>query len=94
MSYHYPIDTTWSKQEIIDVVNFFSLVEQAYESQVECDILLAAYQKFKQIVPSKSEEKGCFADFQKASGYSSYHAVKKARETNGKTIKMDKGSPR
>jgi len=94
MSYHYPFDTTWGKQEIIDVVNFFTLVEQAYESQVERDILLAAYQKFKQVVPSKGEEKSYFADFQKASGYSSYHAVKKAREANSKTFRMNQGNPR
>lgn len=94
MSYHYPFEITWTKQEIIDVVNFFSLVEQAYESQAERDILLAAYQKFKQVVPSKGEEKSYFADFQKASGYSSYHTVKKAREAENKMIRMKQGTRR
>lgn len=54
MNYHYPLDDTWSKQEVIDVVNFFSLVEQAYEKQVKRDDFLAAYQKFKQVVDRKS----------------------------------------
>jgi uncharacterized protein YktA (UPF0223 family) len=88
VGYHYPIDTTWTKQEIIDVVVFFTLVEQAYEKEVDRDILIAAYRKFKQVVPAKSEEKNIFQEFQKASGYSGYHVVKKARETEGKTIRM------
>lgn len=92
MSYHYPIDTTWSKQEVIDVVSLFTLVEQAYELSVERDVFIAAYHKFKQIVPSKSEEKQLFAEFQKASGYSSYHVVKEARKTTEKMIKMNRGN--
>ncbi|MFB4167640.1 UPF0223 family protein [Virgibacillus sp. JSM 102003] len=88
MSYHYPLDETWSKEEIIDVVNFFSLIENAYEQQVEREELLAAYRRFKDIVPSKSEEKTYFADFEKASGYASYPVVKKARESEQKTIKL------
>lgn len=89
MSYHYPLDESWSKEEIIDVVNFFSMIEQAYEQQVKREELLAAYRKFKNIVPSKSEEKTYFADFEKASGYASYPVVKKARESEQKTIKLN-----
>ncbi len=89
MSYHYPLDESWSKEEIIDVVNFFALVEQAYEQHVKREELLAAYRKFKGIVPSKSDEKTYFADFEKASGYASYPVVKKARESEQKTIKLD-----
>lgn len=88
LNYQYPIDETWSKREIFDVIHFFNLIEKAYESSVERDSLLAAYQRFKEIVPSKSQEKIYFADFQKDSTYSSYHAVKKARDTNEKTIVM------
>ncbi|MFZ0474021.1 MAG: UPF0223 family protein, partial [Halobacillus sp.] len=44
MSYHYPIDEIyWTKEEIIDVVNFYSMVEQAYEKQVNRDDLLLSY---------------------------------------------------
>ncbi|MFC4556968.1 UPF0223 family protein [Virgibacillus kekensis] len=89
MSYHYPLDETWSKQEIIDVVNFFSTVERAYEQQVSRKDLLAAYTRFKQIVPSKSEEKALFAEFKNASGYACYPVVKKAREQDQEKIKMD-----
>ncbi|ARI77621.1 UPF0223 family protein [Halobacillus mangrovi] len=80
MSYSYPIDEIyWSKEEIIDVVNFYSMVEQAYEKSVSRDDLLLAYTRFKQIVPSKSEEKKLCGEFEKESGYSCYHTVKKAR---------------
>ncbi|QTM99287.1 hypothetical protein ERJ70_08200 [Sediminibacillus dalangtanensis] len=89
MNYSYPIEETWTKQEIIDVVNFYSLVEQAYESGVKRDDLMLAYTRFKQIVPSKSEEKQLCGKFEKESGYSCYRTIKKANEagTGGK-IKM------
>ncbi|MCA1012563.1 UPF0223 family protein [Halobacillus halophilus] len=90
MSYHYPIDEIyWTKEEIIDVVNFYSMVEQAYEKQVNRDDLLLAYTRFKQIVPSKSEEKKLCGQFEKESGYSCYRTVKKAKESAaGDKIKM------
>ncbi|WP_181348965.1 UPF0223 family protein [Thalassobacillus sp. CUG 92003] len=90
MNYTYPIDEVyWNKQEIIDVINFYSLVEQAYESSVNREELLLAYSRFKQIVPSKSEEKTLCGQFEKESGYSCYHAVKKARASeDGQKIKL------
>ncbi|WP_138415093.1 UPF0223 family protein [Aquibacillus sediminis] len=89
MNYSYPIDETWTKQEIIDVVNFFSMVEKAYETNVNRDDLLLAYTRFKQIVPSKSEEKQLCGKFEKGSGYSCYRTVKKAREKNqGEKLSM------
>ncbi|WP_096270027.1 UPF0223 family protein [Paucisalibacillus globulus] len=88
MNYSYPVDLSWSKDEIIDVIQFFSLVEQAYEKGIEREILLAGYRKFKQVVPSKSEEKKYFADFEKDSGYSSYQTMKKARDSESIIVKM------
>lgn len=89
MDYSYPIDEEyWSKEEIIDVVNFYSLVEKAYEQGVKREEFLLAYKRFKQIVPSKSEEKQLFKQFENASGYSPYHAVKKANAETGIEIKM------
>ncbi|TCT26928.1 uncharacterized protein YktA (UPF0223 family) [Melghiribacillus thermohalophilus] len=79
MEYHYPIDETWSKKEVIDVIHFFQMVENAYEKGVNRDDLLHSYTRFKQIVPSKSEEKKLCREFEKGSGYSCYHAVKRAR---------------
>ncbi|MCA0969422.1 UPF0223 family protein [Halobacillus litoralis] len=90
MSYSYPIDEQyWSKEEIIDVVNFYNLVEQAYEKGVNRDDLMIAYTRFKQIVPSKSEEKKLTSQFEKESGYSSYRTIKKAKESSpGDKVKM------
>ncbi|WP_339227562.1 UPF0223 family protein [Oceanobacillus sp. FSL K6-2867] len=88
MNYEYPIDEMWSTKEIIDVVNFFSLVEKAYENKVRREEILMLYRRFKQIVPSKSEEKKLFSAFEASSGYSSYHTVKRARDSSNDYIKM------
>ncbi|MEW9677845.1 UPF0223 family protein [Lentibacillus sp. L22] len=90
MNYHYPIDETWTKEEITDVVNFFTMIEKAYENNVKAADVMLAYHRFKQIVPSKSEEKRLFAEFKKASGYASYQVVKQAKATNG-TVTIQKG---
>lgn len=90
MGYHYPIDINWSKDEVIDVVSFLTMIEKAYESKVARDDVIAAYRKFKRVVPSKSEEKQILAQFEKESSYSGYHTIKKARESNQETISMKK----
>jgi uncharacterized protein YktA (UPF0223 family) len=88
MSYTYPFDSSWSKDEIVQVVQFFTLVEKAYETGIERDVLLDGYRKFKQVVPSKSEEKRFFAEFEKESGYSGYQVMKKAKEAVSPKIKL------
>ncbi|KGP72284.1 UPF0223 family protein [Pontibacillus yanchengensis] len=86
-AYNYPLDTEhWSTDEIIDVVNFYKLVEQAYEQGVKQDELMQAYTKFKQVVPSKSEEKKIGSQFEKESGYSLYRVVKEAKNNDSKEI--------
>ncbi|HLS61302.1 MAG TPA: UPF0223 family protein [Virgibacillus sp.] len=88
MAYSYPIEETWTTEEITDVVTFFSLIEQAYESSVDRKELLAAYRRFKAIVPAKNEERSYFSEFEQSSAYSSYHAVKKARNEKQDKISM------
>ncbi|WP_243290850.1 UPF0223 family protein [Bacillus sp. FJAT-47783] len=89
MDYSYPISHDWSTQEVIDVIKFFEYVEKAYEKGIKREDMLTVYRRFKEIVPSKSEEKKMFAEFQEESSYSSYHVVKKARESeDGTWIKM------
>ncbi|MYL32983.1 hypothetical protein GLW08_02310 [Pontibacillus yanchengensis] len=86
-AYNYPLDTEhWSTDEIIDVVNFYKLVEQAYEKGVKQYDLMQAYTKFKQVVPSKSEEKKLGSQFEKESGYSLYQIVKEARNTDSNEV--------
>lgn len=79
MEYQYPIDYHWSTDEIIDVVRFFELVEQGYEKGVSRDEFLNSYRRFKEIVPSKSEEKKICGEFEEMSGYSAYKIVQAAK---------------
>lgn len=89
MDYQYPIDHTWTTDEIIDVIQFFQYIENAYEKGISREMLMNSYRRFKEIVPSKSEEKKLFNQFEEESGYSSYQAVKKAKEASeDEKIKM------
>lgn len=91
VEYQYPMDMDWNKQEIIDVIGFFHCIEKAYEKGIDREILIAAYRRFKEIVPSKSEEKKFFREFEEVSGFSSYHVVKQAREAEeNRKIKMNR----
>ncbi|MEH7108016.1 UPF0223 family protein [Bacillus sp. JJ1764] len=91
MEYQYPIDYSWSTQEIVDVITFFEAVEKAYETGVERDQMLAAYRRFKEIVPSKAEEKSICNEFEDISGYSAYRTIKKSKESaSGDRIVMKK----
>ncbi|MFJ5761678.1 UPF0223 family protein [Neobacillus sp. NPDC093182] len=80
MEYQYPIDYHWTTDEIVDVIKFYEAVERAYEKGIERDDLMANYRRFKEIVPSKAEEKTLCGEFEEISGYSSYRAIKKAKE--------------
>ncbi|MBT2756167.1 UPF0223 family protein [Mesobacillus foraminis] len=88
MEYQYPIDHTWSTDEIIDVIRFFEGIEQAYEKGIDREALMAAYRRFKEIVPGKSEEKKIFNEFEEESGYSSYRTIKAAKELPAGKVKM------
>lgn len=79
-NYNYPLDINWSTDEITSVLHFLNQVEKAYESKVDANQLLVSYRVFKEIVPSKSQEKQIDREFEKSSGYSTYKAVQKAKE--------------
>ncbi|AKM18380.1 UPF0223 family protein [Geobacillus stearothermophilus] len=87
MGYSYPFSYDWSTQEIIDVIKFFTAVETAYERGMKREELMEIYRRFKEIVPSKSEENRLYAEFEKESGYSSYAVIKQMKEAkNGDWI--------
>ena len=91
MEYQYPIDLDWSTQEIVDVILFFECVEKAYESGVARDDLLNAYRRFKEIVPSKAQEKTVCGEFEVQSGYSPYQTVKASQAVDkDQKIRMTK----
>ncbi|MCM3123466.1 UPF0223 family protein [Mesobacillus sp. AQ2] len=89
MEYQYPIDYTWSTDEIVDVIHFYECIEKAHEKGIDRDTLLQAYRRFKEIVPGKAEEKTLFNEFEEVSGYVSYQAVKEIKQTGtGEKIKV------
>ncbi|MBM7647274.1 uncharacterized protein YktA (UPF0223 family) [Bacillus ectoiniformans] len=91
MEYSYPFSTDWTTEEVIDVVKFFEKVEQAYEKGVQREEFMSAYRRFKEIVPSKAEEKTICNEFEEASGYSSYRTIQKMNSLpDGEKIKMSK----
>ena len=81
MGYDYPIDYTWSTEEIITVMALYNAVEKAYEEGIEKVEFMSAYRGFKTIIQSMSQEKQIDKQFLEASGYSIYK-VKKALEEN------------
>ncbi|SDM05524.1 UPF0223 family protein [Bacillus sp. OK048] len=82
MEYQYPIDYHWTTDEIVDVIKFYEAIEKAYEKGINRDELMAIYRRFKEIVPSKAEEKTLCSEFENISGYSSYRAIKKAKDAS------------
>lgn len=84
-NYSYPLDLSWSTDEITAVLSFLNQVENAYESKVDAQKLLKCYADFKIVVKSKAQEKQIDRDFEKSSGYSTYKAVQAA-------ISKEKGS--
>lgn len=89
MSYSYPIDPSWSTTDIINVVNFISIVEKAHEDGVKREDIMLAYTKFKQIVPSMSEEKQIDKKFERDTGCSIYRTIKQAKSAKkGDRIKI------
>lgn len=75
MDYQYPLDYHWSTEEIIDVVRFYESIEQANEKGIQKIELIKNYRRFKEIVPSKAEEKKIDSEFQEMSGYSIYRTI-------------------
>lgn len=87
--YNYPIDVDWTTEEVIDVVQFFEAVEMAFDEGVASGVLKENYHRFKQVVPSKAEEKTLFREFKQNSGMGAYQAVKQLKDTeeDGQMIK-------
>ncbi|MBS4193843.1 UPF0223 family protein [Lederbergia citri] len=86
MEYQYPFSLDWTTEEIVDVVHFFHAIEKAYETGIEKSELMNRYRRFKEIVPSKAEEKRIDKEFEEVSGYSSYKTIKKAKEAENQMM--------
>lgn len=88
--YEYPLIDGLNVDEIIDVVNFFQTIEQAYEQSdgVKQADFVDAYRKFQQIIPSKMEQKQLEKEFEQRSGYSAYQVVKISKDAQSINLKI------
>ncbi|MCY9807520.1 UPF0223 family protein [Lentilactobacillus senioris] len=89
-NYSYPLMEDWNQSELITVINFYQLVEQAYENNqgVARNEFLNAYRNFTNIVPSKMEQKQLEKEFKTVSTYDIYQVFKMAKNSAAKYIKM------
>ena len=79
-NYSYPLNLSWSTEELASVLSFFNKVEEAYESKVGAKEYMDAYRAFKKVVPSIGEEKRLGREFEEVSGYSLYRATQTAKQ--------------
>lgn len=89
-NYQYPLDLSWSTEELASVLSFLNAVELAYESRISRDQLLDTYRAFKKVVPSKGEEKRIGRQFEEVSGYSLYRALEAAKKQEKGLISLGK----
>ena len=76
--YSYPIDyDLYNPEEVIILVEFYALIEDANEGKAKRDILISKYNEFRKIVNSISMEKQLDKEFEKLSGYSIYRTIQK-----------------
>ncbi|WP_252314712.1 UPF0223 family protein [Sinobaca sp. H24] len=89
-SVNIPISMDWSTEEVVDVVEFFTIIEKAYDKGVKKEVLLDHYNRFKKVVPSKSEEKTLCGEFEGKTKVSCWHTVQAARKAESAAlIKMN-----
>ena len=76
--YSYPIDyDLFTPEEVIKLVEFYALVEDANEGKANKDELSKKYNGFRKILNSVSMEKQIDKEFEKLSGYSIYKTINK-----------------
>ena len=76
--YSYPIDyDLYTPEEVITLVEFYALIEDANEGKVNKEVLIKKHNEFRKILNSISIEKQIDKEFEKISGYSIYKTIKK-----------------
>lgn len=80
--YDYPLDPSWSTQDIIDVMSLYNAVELAYEEGISKDEFMKCYRNYINVVDSKSEQKRIDDAFLKVSHYSIYKVFMQAKEND------------
>jgi uncharacterized protein YktA (UPF0223 family) len=80
MSYAYPIDyDQFSTTEIIVIVEFLALIEDANRGPVDGATLKAKYEQYRRVINSIAMEKQIDKDFEAASGFSIYRTMQQHR---------------
>lgn len=87
-NYSYPLDFSWSTEEISSVLSFLNKVEEAYEKGVDAGQILDSYRRYKEVVRSKGQERQIGKEFEEVSGYSTYRVVKAAQEKQKGVIRL------
>jgi uncharacterized protein YktA (UPF0223 family) len=87
-TFSYPIDERWSTDELTDVIDFFAIIEKAYQEGVKREKFVESYRKFQQVVPNKSEEKRLFREFLSNSGMEPFLAVKQLKDPEIKKVRV------
>ena len=87
-NYTLPIDSNWTIDDIVTVSAFVDKVLQVYENGVLKVTLLSQYDKFRQVIPSKSEQKQFDRNFEQQTGFSIYRTIKLAQATTKDRIKV------
>jgi uncharacterized protein YktA (UPF0223 family) len=76
--YSYPIDyDLYTPEEVVKLVEFYALIEDANEGKVNKELLIKNYREFRKILNSISIEKQIDKEFEKISGYSIYKTIQK-----------------
>lgn len=89
-NYTYPLDPSWSTDEIETVIHMLNVVEDAYEVGVKSETVMNAYRAFKEVIPTKSGEKQIGRVFFKKSGYQLYDVVQAAKGGKNNRILMSR----
>ena len=83
--YSYPIDyDLFEQEEVVKLIEFLSLIEDANERKIDVFLLSHKHKEFQEIVNSKSLEKRIDRDFEKVSGFSIYKTIKKYKNMTSK----------
>ena len=76
--YSYPIDyDLFTPEEVVKLVEFYAIIEDANEGKINKEELNKKYNEFRKILNSVSMEKQIDKEFEKLSGYSIYKTIKK-----------------
>jgi len=78
MTYTYPIDyEQFTTEEIITIVEFLDLVEQANTGKVDPVVFSKKHQEYRKVINSIAIEKQIDKAFQKVSGFSVHKTIQK-----------------